>query len=114
MRSHIISTLLIVICLVAAGCQGAAPDSLKEVSAATSVQDVTDAWNLHCAHYNFAPAGTTAGEVTLGAVHSGSDFNADIHGLLGAMQIELDSIYMPPVDTDDLLSAVLNDPVWFR
>jgi len=110
--------LVVPILLVAMiGCQSV--DMVpKTLSAAGSVQDVIDAWDLHCADFSFYSCPPDAGDAlactkTMGDMYFGADFDRDCGLLIDAIHFELLSGILDDPDVDDFLSAVLSDPAWF-
>lgn len=99
--------------LFCASCQGEGPADVRQVAAAQSQQDVIDAWNLHCGSFNFASIQGSS-SVEVGSLYSGSDFATDSEWLMINMQLELHSGERLGVLEDNLLSEVLDDPVWYE
>ena len=109
---RMIVVLLMVLALVAS-CQGGMVEMDRSVSAAQTSQDVVDAWNMHCATFNFLEANGTDSTV-VGFMYYGTSFDTDADGLSSAMQGELLSGRRAECEQDDLLSAVINDPAWYQ
>lgn len=102
-----------------AGCSSSSLVGSREVSAAADAAEVRDAWDAVCFNYNFdecpADAILASCTSTMGDLYFGGNFNSDVNGLLGAIQIELDSAILPlPPTNDDLLSSILNDTQWLN
>jgi len=111
-RTFIIAAALFTI-VFCTSCQGGGLHPVRQPAAATSEQDVIDAWNVFCHTYSFeAMQGTT--EVLVGSLYHGGDFPADSDRLMLRMQLELDSAQRPDISEDELLSAVFEDPAWYE
>lgn len=115
---YCIGLAAVVSLVVSAGCQGANP-AIKFPSAAGSVADVAAAWDMHCTEFRFyaCPNGVQSEATcteTLGDLYFGSDFEWDSDLLMQAIQYEVSSEGWPDPDPDDLLNAVLTDPIWFK
>jgi len=112
MRSYL--TLVALACLLATfGCQATALDCCRSTSAASSQQEVVNAWNAHCAEYNFySIEGTSV--VLLGRLYYGTDFKADGDAFMRMIQIDVQSAARPDIEDDNTLDYVIGHPTWYK
>lgn len=113
--------IIIVLCLAIcafAGYTGAPGFHVQEASAAAqSPVEVQAAWDEVASYFNFdkCPADVLSGSSVTAMEHLylGSNYSIDCEALMEAIRIEVDAIANPtPPNIDDLVSAVLEDPVW--
>jgi len=104
-------TAIIVMLLVAL--MFSCSDTQRSTSAARSVDDVIFAWNDVCAGYSFSEYDPG---LTMGDAYQGAAYVLDSDGLLWAIagHPRVDCTLPPDTDLDDILSAVVEAPEWFR
>lgn len=92
--------------------------SITRATSAITAQDVVDAWDLHCATWNFdpCPPNVLSGLCTdtMGDMYNGANFTLDCDGLMLAMQVELDHGGIPDPGDGVGLNAVIVDDIWFQ
>ena len=114
---RIIIVLCFAVCAIA-GYTGAPGFHVQEASAAAlNPAEVHAAWDEVCGYFNFdeCPADVLNGSSVLSMedLYLGSLYSVDCEALMEAIKIEVDAIANPdPPNIDDLVSAVLEDPIW--
>jgi hypothetical protein len=109
---------LFILVVISAGCHVSRPIG-RSPSSATSIQDVVEAWDMHCVAHSFYACpddvlDTLTCMETMGDTYFGSDFSMDCAGLMEAISNEVLSIIRPEPEPNDLLTAVLSDPSWYE
>ena len=112
-----IVVLLVITSLVS--CSASEEKFSRATSAATTAQDVVDAWDLHCATWNFMECPPNVLDpdlctVTIGDMHNAVDFTADCDGLMQAMQDELDSGRAVDPGDGHEIDSVIMDEAWLQ
>jgi hypothetical protein len=81
---------------------------------AQSPTDVINAWNAHCAVCNFDECPNPAPSISLSGSYNGTNLAVDKPKLMKLIQQEVQSFRPGDPGDDEWLSAVIDDPAWYK